>query len=147
MDPQNASQVPGMELPKPQPEVMPTSGGSPEANTAPVSEADMAKAVEQGTTSSASVPFDLNLGPQPAVSTTFDPAQIVPQPIAGTTTDDSMPEIADDNDLIEKEWVDKAKKIVEQTKADPHTQNKEMNKMKADYLKKRYNKDMKLVEE
>ena len=54
--------------------------------------------------------------------------------------------IADDTDLIEKEWVIRAKAIVLQTKDDPHTQNKEMNKVKADYLKKRYNKDLKISE-
>lgn len=54
--------------------------------------------------------------------------------------------IADDADLIEKEWVMKAKAIVLQTKNDPHAQNLEMNKVKADYLKKRYNKDLKVSE-
>jgi hypothetical protein len=54
--------------------------------------------------------------------------------------------IADDADLIEKEWVIRAKGIVLQTKDDPHTQNREMNKVKADYLKKRYNKDLKVIE-
>jgi general stress protein 26 len=54
------------------------------------------------------------------------------------------PQIADDADLIEKEWVEKAKEIVEQTKHDPYLQNKEITKVKADYMKKRYNKDIKL---
>ncbi len=54
--------------------------------------------------------------------------------------------IADDADLIEKEWVLKAKAIVMHTKDDPHKQNIEMNKVKADYLKKRYNKDLKTSE-
>lgn len=54
--------------------------------------------------------------------------------------------IADDADLIEKEWVIKAKAIVAQTKDDPHQQNQEMTKVKADYLKKRYNKDLKVSE-
>lgn len=58
----------------------------------------------------------------------------------------STPAIADDTDLIEKEWVLKAKQIVEQTKDDPYTQNQEMNRMKADYIKKRYNKDVKIEE-
>ncbi len=148
MDPQNTSQIPAMELPAPHSEAMPTSGGSPEANVSAVNEADMAKAVEQGTTSQGSVPFDMNLGPQPAVSTTFDPVQVTPQSQSSVTADDDgLPEIAEDNDLIEKEWVEKAKRIVDQTKSDPHVQNKEMNKMKADYLKKRYNKDIKLVED
>jgi hypothetical protein len=55
--------------------------------------------------------------------------------------------IADDTDLIEKEWVDKAKEIVDRTQDDPYVQNKEINKIKADYIKKRYNKDIKISEE
>ncbi len=54
--------------------------------------------------------------------------------------------IADDSDLIEKEWVLRAKSIVAQTKDDPNLQNKEVNKIKADYMKKRYNKDLKVSE-
>lgn len=57
-----------------------------------------------------------------------------------------MPAIADDSDLIEREWVDKAKAIVEHTKDDPHMQNKEINKMKADYIQKRYNRQIKINE-
>lgn len=56
------------------------------------------------------------------------------------------PELAEDVDLIEKEWVDKAKAIVNHTKDDPYNQNKEINKMKADYIKKRYNKDIQVGE-
>lgn len=51
---------------------------------------------------------------------------------------------ADDVDLIEKQWVLKAKNIVESTSGDPFLQNKELNKIRADYIKKRYNKDIKL---
>ena len=68
-------------------------------------------------------------------------ADDVPQSAAGSSA-----LMADDTDLIEKEWVIKAKAIVAQTKDDPHQQNREMNKVKADYLKKRYNKDLKLNE-
>ena len=50
---------------------------------------------------------------------------------------------AEDIDLIEKEWVAKAKSIVAQTHGDPYVQNKEINKIKAEYIKKRYNKDIK----
>jgi len=55
--------------------------------------------------------------------------------------------VADDLDLIEPEWVDKAKEIVERTKDNPFAQSNEMNKVKADYLKKRYNKELKLTED
>lgn len=54
---------------------------------------------------------------------------------------------ADDSDLIEKEWVHKAKYIVESTKNDPHLLNQELNKMKADYIQKRYNKQLKVSED
>jgi hypothetical protein len=57
------------------------------------------------------------------------------------------PAIAEDVDLIEKEWVDKAKDIVERTKHDPRAQSKEITKLRADYLKKRYNRDIKLQKE
>ncbi len=59
-----------------------------------------------------------------------------PGPVATT------PVVADDIDLIEKEWVHKAKAIVEQTKHDPHEQKKQISEFKSDYLKKRYNKDV-----
>jgi hypothetical protein len=49
---------------------------------------------------------------------------------------------AKDADLIEKQWVDRAKAIVDQTQDDPFRQNKEMSKMKADYIKKRFNKSI-----
>lgn len=58
----------------------------------------------------------------------------------------AMPMAADDSDLIEKEWVSKAKEIVEKTKEDPHEQSREISYLKADYLKKRYNKDIKVSE-
>ncbi|GAC1387722.1 MAG: hypothetical protein NVS1B7_2920 [Candidatus Saccharimonadales bacterium] len=64
-----------------------------------------------------------------------------------TTASPHSPPIADDADLIEKEWVAKAKHIVDQTKDDPFNQTREINKMKADYLKKRYAKDLKLPED
>lgn len=59
----------------------------------------------------------------------------------------SLPAVADDGDIIEKEWVTKAKKLVESTKSDPYTQTREVNRFKADYMKKRYNRDIKTVEE
>lgn len=74
--------------------------------------------------------------PQQAVP--IDPAVSIPM------SQGSM--AADDTELIEKEWVTKAKQIVAATKEDPYTQTKEISKFKADYLKKRYNKDLKVEE-
>ncbi len=85
----------------------------------------------------------------PAVTTaTTQPVDPLPINNVSTTVtsnkdnNSAQPLIADDVDLIEKEWVEKAKQIVNQTKDDPHTQNKELNNFKAGYIKKRYNKEM-----
>ena len=59
------------------------------------------------------------------------------QPVASTT---SSPLVAADEDLIEKEWVDKAKEIIEQTKDDPHSRTQKVNELQRDYLQKRYGK-------
>jgi Txe/YoeB family toxin of Txe-Axe toxin-antitoxin module len=57
------------------------------------------------------------------------------------TAQDDNPAVAADDDLIEKEWVDKAKKIVADTKSDPYKQEQEVSKLQADYLKKRWGKE------
>ena len=57
-------------------------------------------------------------------------------------TTSSLP--LDDTDLIEKEWVNKAKQIVERTRDDPHKQSEELTLVKADYMKQRYNKTIKV---
>ena len=56
--------------------------------------------------------------------------------------------VADEQgEIIDQEWVNKAKDIVERTKNDPFTQAKELSKVKAGYLKARYNKDFKTGED
>lgn len=62
------------------------------------------------------------------------------------TATTSSPLVADDHDLIEKEWVNKAKEIVERTRQNPYQQSNELNVFKADYMKKRYNKTLKVSE-
>lgn len=76
---------------------------------------------------------------QPLATVPAAPAPIVLQ------DDDVL--TAEDDDLIEKAWVQKAKDIVERTKNDPYNQNKEINKVKASYIKKRYNMDIKMIDE
>lgn len=85
----------------------------------------------------------------PSVPATGTATTAAPTPASApmASTDSNTPMIADDADLIEKEWVEKAKQLVDQTKNDPYTQNKEINKFKADYIKKRYNKDIALSNE
>ncbi len=79
------------------------------------------------------------LQPQVAPQTNVVPI-LSPLPVANNN-----PVAAADEDVIEKEWVDKAKKIVAQTKDDPYNQEKEVSKLQADYLKKRYGKEVKVA--
>jgi hypothetical protein len=108
---------------------------------------------------------------QPAASNK-QPDNILPSVVGGVSSDDqtsttpplslqapiaadpsvqgmvsALPTEAQDTDLIEKEWVEKAKQIVESTSENPFVQQQELSKMKADYMKKRYNKDIKLSDQ
>jgi hypothetical protein len=74
----------------------------------------------------------------------IDPAQNNPKT---TTQDDSNPSAAADEDLIEKEWVEKAKRVVAETRNDPHAQDLAVSRLQADYLKKRYGKAIALPKE
>ena len=55
---------------------------------------------------------------------------------------DDVPLVANDDDLIEKEWVDKAKKIIIDTKDDPYQREYRVGKLQADYLRKRYGREL-----
>lgn len=59
-----------------------------------------------------------------------------------TTSDDSTPMIAGDDDVMEKEWVDKAKNIVDTTKHDPYLREEKVSKLQVEYQKKRYGRDL-----
>lgn len=69
-------------------------------------------------------------------------AQPVPVPPAVQSAVGDSGLQAEDVDLIEKEWVEKAKNIVDQTQGDPFTQSEELSKMKSEYLKKRYDREI-----
>lgn len=85
---------------------------------------------------------------QPSQSMVLPPVQLPAAPVSAATpitqpaTDDS-PLIADDVDVIEMEWVNKAKKIIKDTRDDPHAQEEAVEKLQIDYLKKRYGKEIK----
>ena len=55
----------------------------------------------------------------------------------------NLPSMADDSDLIEKEWVNKVKEIIRAYKDDPYQQSRLLSLAKADYMQKRYNKMIK----
>ncbi len=71
--------------------------------------------------------------------------QLVPgqqtQPVAASAKTND-----DDDMALEKESVNKAKAIIQQTSTDPFRQAKEIEKVKAELLKRRYGKELKLSE-
>ena len=58
----------------------------------------------------------------------------------------AAPTMAGDSDLIEKEWVEAAKRIIEQNKQDPYSQSRALTALREDYMRKRYGKDIKAAE-
>lgn len=131
MEPKANNYPAPVELPHPQEPGVQTSENhpmiSPEANT----------------TSNAPLPVPVT---PPAPATTQLPVLINDGSSTGVNDVSTASLVADDADLIEKEWVAKAKNIVLQTKNDPQQQTQKMTRVRADYLKKRYNKELKVSE-
>jgi hypothetical protein len=67
------------------------------------------------------------------------PAADDPSLIANNGQASTVPAGAD-IDVIEKEWVEKAKTIVARTKDDPHVQAVELSTIKREYVKNRFGK-------
>lgn len=59
-----------------------------------------------------------------------------------TVASDDSPLVAGDEDVIEKEWVDRAKKIINDTKDDPHQREQQIKSLQIDYLRKRYGREI-----
>lgn len=132
MEPQLPSPNVGPERPS-QHERIPAPLTTPEAQPQPESEARQETHEHQP-----SGPVD----PVPQQQVAPPPLPPLQQPQAATPAKpaDDNPPVAADEDLIEKEWVEKAKKVIAETKHDPYLQEQAVSKLQADYLQKRYNK-------
>lgn len=80
----------------------------------------------------------------PVISSTSLPA---PQTDEGggaqaAAVSDDTPLVAADEDVIEKEWVDKAKRIISETKDDPHMREQQIKKLQVEYIRKRYGREI-----
>lgn len=69
----------------------------------------------------------------------------LPTPVASVATSSQAQPVNDpsslaagDEDLIEKEWVDRAKSIIAATKDDPYKREQEISKLQIEYIRKRY---------
>ena len=93
------------------------------------------------------------MAPQPTPAASTAAIQPMPQaaPIPPTMSmgapaapaQDTSTAQADDDSALDEEWVNKAREIVERTHNDPYLQSREISRIKAQYIKVRYNKDIK----
>lgn len=97
----------------------------------------------------------MNTGGKPQAPDGIVPISLPPPPMsARASAKDDVPAvpgmadltsaIVDDGDLIEKEWVSRAKHIVATNRNDPYKQSEQLAALRADYMKKRYGKTIKL---
>lgn len=132
MQPENLSVPSGPELPPPQ-----TNEGGERIPVLPTPEGGLGggfERVEQNAEASAA-----------AANAAYQGAPLAPPPVVTTPTvqqTNDSPAVAGDEDVIEKEWVDKAKKIIAETKDDPFGRSNRVNELQKDYLSKRYSKDL-----
>lgn len=73
--------------------------------------------------------------PQPQPQPSTEPAAQLPPASAGP--------VDDADTAFDEEWVNRARQVVEKTHTDPYVQSQELSKVKAQYIKLRYNKDIK----
>jgi hypothetical protein len=129
------TQVPSPELPAPkqskeihyQPE---NTDSSPELSVEP----NQPERLVQANDAVAQASYGASINPVAPIPQTIDPP--------ATPTTISSPPIADDIDVMEKAWVQKAKAIVGETRDDPHKQSNELSGVKRDYVFKRFNKEL-----
>ncbi len=96
-------------------------------------------------------PMEQQAEAAPAAAPPVLPTPVVvaqPHPASDDTASiqSANPSVAGDDDLIEKEWVDRAKKIIDETRDDPHRREQEVSRLQADYLRKRYGKELGAVD-
>jgi hypothetical protein len=56
----------------------------------------------------------------------------------------SVAPIDDTDTAFDEEWVERARQVISRTHSDPYLQSQELGKLKAQYIKLRYNKDIKV---
>lgn len=120
------------------PSVSPPSGGET-LNAGQTPETLSESAVERQESRGESAPVDSQVIAQPVPNTAVQQGAVADDTTSITVV---SPTIANDDDLIEKEWVDRAKKVLAETKDDPYRREQEVNRLQADYLLKRYGRDL-----
>jgi hypothetical protein len=163
MNPQQ-DQTPGLPLPQPSYGAAPVPAGmpSPTMYQAPqqgmppmqpdMTQPSMGAPMPAGPTMPGQVP-DMQMQQPAAINPAMPQAQPGAMPTPSMPTSPLTAEAAasaggpESEDALDQEWIAKAREIVLRTHADPYLQSKELSKIKAQYIKVRYNKDIKTDEE
>lgn len=142
MDP-NFNKLPGLSLPAPSDEkgsfAAPATGlNVDKKETLPVDAEQKASQMQGASTGAATLIDDPQVN-----NKSYTP------PMDGNSTAAASAQAADDDktDALDQEWVNKAKAIVDKTRTDPFVESRELSKVKADFLRARYNKYIKIIEE
>lgn len=78
----------------------------------------------------------------PAVPTT-----VIPAPPPQSQGSVSTPVTAADEDLIENEWVNRAKQIISETEGDPYERERQISELRRTYIRERYGRQIGEVDE
>jgi hypothetical protein len=132
MNPQQ-DQTPGLRLPQP----------SFDVGQAPVAAAPMQYQPQQGMAAPQAAPATQ----QPLAGTPGGSPYTGLPPVAPVADMSAASVQPEDETALDQEWVTKAREIVLRTHSDPYMQSQELSKIKAQYIKVRYNKDIKTAEE
>jgi hypothetical protein len=81
-------------------------------------------------------------GAPPVMAQPMPPAPVVPPTVPPVDPAAANPIAANDDDVIEKEWVDRAKQVILQTKDNPYAREKAIGELQRDYLAKRYGRQI-----
>ncbi len=89
--------------------------------------------------------------PQPVLPPVPPVMPVADQPVIAAPPDDTAAAPtafvqAQDSDHIESVWLDKAKDVIARTQDDPYLQKHEMSRVKAEYIQKRFGKQIKTDE-
>ena len=137
MEPQKENRLPNIEV---SPQKSSESGFNfPENAPGRSIELEKNKHEAEGIFENASSVGELAQSMLPPVNTTTvqDDASTNDSSDSGTL---GTPSVASAADLMEKEWVDKLKNMINETRNDPYSRQQKFKEIQMDYLKKRYNR-------
>ncbi len=144
MDPSSLNESPNLNLPLPNVEQNPYNQAYLNQDIKPGSIEQLPEPLGvAGPIQDATIPFTPTAYPAAPIQSDQS-ASSASNSFPGQTPISNFPAVAGDSKRLEAAWMLKLKQIINSTKNDPYLQAKSIAEAKADYIKKRFNKDIKL---